>query len=176
MLSSMRYKDFIWPNNPTEYHWELKKKLVNHKIPGGGYVLEELGQEERILTGSGVFVGKKAYEHMRNLVEVYLQEEPGVLYHPVLELQSAYFTELELTEEPRENYVVYRFAFREECEGTVVKQNDTGEQRYLYTAAGGETIWDVAVVYKVSADDLMKRNPHIYNPNYLPRGTEVLIW
>jgi len=172
----MRYKDFIWPNNPTEYHWELKKKLVSHKIPGGGYVLEDLGQAERVLTGSGVFVGKKAYEHMKKLVEVYLQEEPGLLYHPVLELKRAYFEELELTEEPRENYVGYRFSFREESGDEAVKQTVSRDQRYIYTAAGGETIWDVAAVYKVTADSLMERNPHIYNPNFLTRGTEVLIW
>lgn len=176
MLASMRYKNFTWPNNPTEYHWELRRKLVSHKIPGGGYVLEDLGQAERILRGSGVFVGEKAYEHMKRLVEVYLREGPGMLYHPVLELQQAYFTELELTEEPRENYVAYRFSFREDYGEVSVKQADDIGHKYIYTAAGGETIWEVAAVYNVTADALMERNPHIASPNALPTGTEVLIW
>lgn len=176
MLTSMRYKNFTWPNNPAEYHWELKKKLVSHKIPGGGYVLEELGQAERSLSGTGVFVGEKAYEHMKRLVEVYMQEGPGLLYHPVLELQRAYFTELELTEEPRENYVAYRFSFREEYGDGGVKNTVDKEMKYIYTAAGGETIWEVAAVYNVTADSLMALNPHISSPNHLPSGTEVLIW
>lgn len=36
-----------------------------------------------------------------------------MLVHPVWQTASAYFTELTLTQEPRDDYVAYRFTFCE---------------------------------------------------------------
>ena len=44
---------------------------------------------------------------------VWYDEDSGVLTHPVWGERSVFFTGLEMTQEPRENYVAYRFEFQQ---------------------------------------------------------------
>lgn len=176
MLSKMRFKEFVWPNNPETCQLRLQRKVASHKYPGGGYTLEDLGQEQRVLTGSGAFYGEGAYRTMEALTEVFSQTGAGALYHPVIRFRQAVFTELELTQEPRADFVAYRFTFREDGTGQTSDSAQSAWEGAVYTARGGETLWDVAASYGVTAEALLEKNPNIYNPNALVAGMKVVIW
>jgi hypothetical protein len=39
----MRYKDYTWPHNPETYTVERRRSVALHKVPFGGYCLQDLG-------------------------------------------------------------------------------------------------------------------------------------
>ena len=41
------------------------------------------------------------------------QRDPGNLEHPLWGIRYCYFTGLEMTQEPKENYVAYKFTFQQ---------------------------------------------------------------
>ena len=83
LLKPMRYKDYTWPHNPETYAVEYRRQVAAHKVPLGGFCLQDLGRTYRILRGEGTFAGKGAYEEFRTLAEVFDQTGPGLLVHPV---------------------------------------------------------------------------------------------
>lgn len=176
MLALMRYKNFIWPNNPESCQWVMERAVARYQYPGGDYLLEDLGVKNRVFTGSGVFFGKYAYDNMKKLTEVFSQEGPGTLYHPVIRFRQAYFTELELLEEPREDYVAYRFKFQEDGGSEGLERQEADGVRRFYKVLPGQTLWDVAAANGVGAEYLLILNPWIRNPNELTPGREVVIW
>ena len=131
LLKPMRYKDYTWPHNPESCAVEYRRQIAAHKIPLGGWYLQDLGRTYRIFRGEGTFAGERAYEEFQTLAEVFDQTGPGLLVHPVWRTVSAYFVTLELMEEPLPDYVRYRFAFCEAgSEGAALKEVST-------SAAGG---------------------------------------
>ena len=114
LLKPMRFKDYTWPHNPEIYAVEYRRQIAAHKIPLGGWYLQDLGRTYRIFRGEGIFAGERAYEEFQTLAEVFDQTGPGLLVHPVWRTVSAYFVTLELMEEPLPDYVRYRFSFWED--------------------------------------------------------------
>ena len=70
-----------------------------------------MGGMQRIITGSGVFLGENAFAQFRMLAKLFEDEDPGNLEHPIWGIRYCYFTGLELTQEPKENCVSYKFEF-----------------------------------------------------------------
>jgi hypothetical protein len=66
---------------------------------------------KRVITGSGVFYGANAYDEYKKLQKLAEEASPGNLEHPIFGIRYCYFTMLEVTQEPKENYVSYRFEF-----------------------------------------------------------------
>lgn len=54
-LTPMRYKDYIWPNNPESYRISFRRSVAAHKLPGGTYAMQDLGTAWRVLEGGGGF-------------------------------------------------------------------------------------------------------------------------
>ena len=130
-LTPMRYKDYIWPSNPGSYRISFRRVVAEHKLPFGRSVTQDLGQACRVLEGEGEFAGEGAYEEFKRLATVFYGGGAGVLVHPVWMTTRAYFTELEVVQEPLPDYVRYRFAFCEAgSEGAALKEVST-------SAAGG---------------------------------------
>lgn len=116
-LSSMRYKSFEWPHNPRVYTISFQRSMALHKVPFGRYKLESLGMTRRVMKGEGEFVGEDAYRQFKQLASVFYDNTPGVLVHPLWDTATAWFVKLELAQEPREDYVKYRFEFWEDYSG-----------------------------------------------------------
>ena len=116
-LSSMRYKNYTWPHNPKTFVVEYRRQIAAQKVPMGGCVLQDLGVNCRILRGEGEFAGPDAYEEFKTLADVFRQEGPGMLVHPVWQTDRAYFVSLSVMEEPKPDYVRYSFAFWEDDSG-----------------------------------------------------------
>ena len=190
LLTPMRFKDFTWPHNPEVYSVEHRRRIAVHQVPFGGCVMQELGGSYRVLKGEGVFVGRDAYEQFKTLAEVFQEEGPGLLVHPVWPAERAYFASLEAAEEPLPDYVRYRFEFWEDWGGydsglkeiPVVSGGgpDGGTPaanaaQKVHTVRKGDTLWAIARQYGVELTALIRANPQIKNPNLIYPGEAVNI-
>lgn len=179
-MEAMRYKNFVWPHNPRSYRIQFVRQTALQKIPMGEYNLQDLGRSCREMRGEGEFYGPEAYDTFKELASVFCQSGPGVLIHPVWQTANAYFTELELRQEPRRDYVAYQFAFRETLEPeSSLKLVETGEEtdagaRY-HRVQSGETFWHIAANYDLSYEQLMALNPGLRNPNLMLAGEQVRV-
>lgn len=194
MLSTMRYKDFVWPHNPRVYSISFERRAALHKVPFGRYHMQNLGLTRRIMRGEGEFVGEDAYRQFKALASVFYDEGPGMLVHPLWDASLSWFMTLKLEQEPRADYVKYSFEFWEDYPGyqtTLEKLPDTektsrsgaggaegGSQntapRY-HTAVKGDTMWGIAGKYGMSLNALIELNPQIKNPNLIYVGQKIRV-
>ena len=174
-MLSMRFKSFTWPNNPYSCTLSTRRETVRHKFPGGGYYLEDLGKGLRVLSGNGEFYGAEAYKTMENLLKVFEEGGKGRLIHPCLQLKQAIFTELELLQEPRADYVLYRFTFWEDDTDDLSLTEQINGGTGSHGVQGGETLWEIAAMYGTTAEELLAANGWISNPNALEVGRMVVI-
>lgn len=177
----MRYKDYVWPHNPKTYTIEYERKLAAHKVPFGRYYLQDLGLTRRVMKGEGEFVGEGAYDEFRKLAAVFYEEGAGLLVHPVWQSTTAYFVDLQLTQEPSADYVRYSFTFWETYEGygaqlktsSAIAASASGSQ--YYTVVSGDTMWKIANAYGLTLSELVALNPQIKNPNLITPGEQVRV-
>ena len=112
-MEKLSYKTFVWPQNPHTYQEKTVREAEYEKDDAGEDVFQGLGSLKRTITGSGVFFGDSAFESFRTLAALMDQTTPGNLQHPVWGIRYCYLTGLELTQEPRDNYVSYKFEFQQ---------------------------------------------------------------
>lgn len=188
VLTPMRFKNFVWPHNPRTYSITYERKMAVHKIPFGRHYLQSLGQTRRVLKGEGEFVGEGAYDTFKELANVFYEETPGTLVHPVWMTTSAWFAGLELRQEPRRDYVAYSFEFWETIGGaqtslTVRRPADSpvggtvgaSSQQLWHTVVKGDTLWGLSKRYGVPLNTIIALNPAIRNPNLIFVGQKVRI-
>ena len=191
LLAPMRFKDYTWPHNPEVYTVEYRRRMAALPVPGGGCVMQELGGAYRVMRGEGVFAGEGAYAEFLRLAEVFRQEGPGLLIHPVWPAEQAYFVELQAAEEPLPDYVRYTFAFWEDWtgyRGDLTENDDGGTAPWtgsaaasapaaetVYTVKKGDTLWGIGQRYGVALADILAANPGIKNPNLIYPGDRVRI-
>lgn len=112
-MDKLVYKTFVFPNNPHTYQEACSREGVYEKNDAGEDVFEGLGPLKRVISGSGMFFGETAFEDFRTLAKLMDETTAGNLQHPQWGIRYCYFTGLELTQEPRENCVSYRFEFQQ---------------------------------------------------------------
>ena len=194
ILSPMRFKNFVWPHNPRVYFITFERKIATHKIPFGRHYLQSLGQTRRVLKGEGEFVGEEAYDTFKALANVFYEETPGVLVHPLWMTTTAWFASLELRQAPRRDYVAYSFEFWEVLPNsntaalTAVAVNSrstpadsaaapqtAAAQEEWHTVVKGDTLWGLSKRYGVALSRILDLNPQISNPNLILPGQKVRI-
>lgn len=185
LLASMKYKSFTWPQNPRTYCITFQRLTAVSKIPMGTYSMEDLGRIARVMQGEGEFFGPGAYDTFKQLASVFYEEGPGLLYHPVWMTASAFFIQLELKQEPREDYVAYSFTFVEDgpAQQSMKKLGNAqqsaavpAEQPSRYhTVVRGDTMWGISQKYGVALAALLQMNPQISNANLIFPGQKVRV-
>lgn len=180
-LSSMRFKDYVWPHNPRVYEIGFRRNVAVHQVPFGAYVLQNMGRRNRVLRGEGAFAGAGAYAEFKKLATVFYDATPGVLVHPLWDTATAYFVSLALKQEPAEDYVAYTFEFwecfsgYEPALGAPQSASGAGPDPEYYTARAGESLWDVALARGTDVSLLLALNPWVKNPNVLSAGDAVRV-
>ncbi len=189
-LTPMRYKGYTWPHNPRVYSIDYERKVAVHKTPFGLFRLQDLGRTNRIMEGTGEFVGEDAYGEFGKLANVFYESGPGLLIHPLWQPANAYFVSLRLEEEPRPNYVRYSFAFWEDDSwytglatqvtgktgGESASRSGAGESGTITcTVVKGDTLWAIARRYGLSLAELVALNPQLQNPNLIRVGDKVRV-
>ena len=112
-MQRMSYKGWVWPQNPEKFEQKYLREPVYYKNSQKVWVFAGMGPLKRTIRGEGAFYGNDAFSDFKALAALFANEASGELVHPVWGTVQAYFTELEMTQEPRENEISYRFAFRE---------------------------------------------------------------
>lgn len=113
MVDKISYKEWVWPRNPEIWTQNAVREPVYTKNTANVMVFSGMGPVKRTVTGSGAFVGENAYGDFKELLALFQEATCGLLVHPIWGSYSMYFTELELTQEPKSNFVAYKFEFRE---------------------------------------------------------------
>lgn len=113
ILPLMRFKGFIFPNNPRTCSYAVSRTYANHKYPElRGAELEDMDVDAAVITGEGEFSGDDAYVNWLELLNVFNQHGVGDFYHPIyINISQALMTKLKCDMEPRSNYVSYSFEF-----------------------------------------------------------------
>ena len=178
-MLKMRFGSFVWPNNPRTYTISCKRQTAVHKVPMGGFVVQDLGRTATVMKGEGEFFGANAYSTFLELQAVFQKGGRGTLVHPVWQTAGAYFTELELTQEPRDDYVAYRFTFCEApgAAGSGAADDSPSQaigKRFCEVGAG-QTLWEICTAYRLSMQALLRLNPQIAKPNSVAAGTRVRV-
>lgn len=109
-MEKLSYKTFVWPQNPTTYKEEYKRTPHYYTVDKVTY-FDKIGDMQRLITGTGVFYGEDAFTKFKQLIQLFESNEPGNLEHPIWGIRYCYFTGLELTQEPKDDYVSYKFEF-----------------------------------------------------------------
>ena len=190
-LQPMRYKDYVWPHNPRSYQITYRREVAVQKVPYGYYTMENLGQNCRVMTGSGEFVGPGAYEEFKRLATVYYTGGEGILVHPCWQSAHVYFVGLSLTQAPRPDYVAYSFEFWESYDryetelrevaaggggsGSGGSTEISGGGARWHTVRRGETLWGIAHSYGTTVAQLLTWNSGLKNPNLIYAGQKVRV-
>ena len=184
MLLAMQYKTFVWVNNPKSYTLSCERLTAAHKIPLGDYCVQDLGRSCTVLRGEGEFFGAGAYTQFRRLMEVFRSPGAGALRHPVWQCSRAYFTRLELAQEPREDYVVYSFEFcdagEEQAAPEAAASSGTADsaaanRARTVTVRTGDTLWALCRTYGLTMRQMLAYNPQIRDPDLIHTGEELRI-
>jgi len=120
-VNFLSYKTFVWPQNPHTYQEQAKREPKYLTMDGESF-FDRMGPVQRIISGEGEFYGPGAYDQFKKLAALFEEGTPGNLEHPIWGIRHCYFTGLELTQEPQEACVRYRFSFTGALgDGTVPK-------------------------------------------------------
>ena len=109
-MDYLSYKTFVWPQNPHIYR-EITTRTPEYYTQDGEVYFRGMSALKRTIIGSGVFYGEDAYEQYKKLQKLSEDMAAGNLEHPIFGIRFCYLTLLEVTQEPKENYVSYRFEF-----------------------------------------------------------------
>ena len=124
-MEKLKFKDFTFPENPETMSIQFVRPVLFERKTDGTVEFYGLGPGCRTLTGSGAFFGPLAYTRIITLSNMVYDSEPGTLELPILQDWSAYLTQVEATQTPTENYVAYRFTFREaDAKGRVMNPSE----------------------------------------------------
>lgn len=110
-MTSMRFKTFVWPENPQTYREELLRSPVYQRATDGTMQFQGLSPLHRTITGAGAFTGPQAYTQFQALRALLDETTAGLLTHLVWQGGQVFFTELRLTQGPQPEYVAYEFTF-----------------------------------------------------------------
>lgn len=109
-MDKLSYKTFVWPHNPTTYQEEYIRDAQYYTVDGVAY-FDGMSEMKRIITGTGAFFGDDAFAQFKKLAALFEDATAGNLEHPIWGIRYCYFTGLELIQEPKDNYVSYKFTF-----------------------------------------------------------------
>ncbi len=121
-MTSLKFGDFTFPRNPEKLQRVYVREPIYQKDGDGNVYFAGMGPGKCVITGTGAFFGDTAYQDFSQLVSLFEAGARAALTDPTWGTCQAYLTKLELDQEPRENYVSYRFTFtRADSDGAIPK-------------------------------------------------------
>lgn len=112
-MAAMQFRDYVWQNDPESLRIRFRREYQVEPRSDGLWSVTNIARMARTFEGEGVFYGETAYTQFSLLARMLYDGVAGTLVLPHWESARALLTELEILEEPRENYLHYRFAFVE---------------------------------------------------------------
>ncbi len=171
-ITQMKYKDYTWKHNPKTIKITRKSNLKDLNVPYAGSIIQNLGLEKRIISGSGELFGQDCYEQFNILNDVYREQESGYLHINGISPFKAFFRYLNLESNPQPNLISYSFEFWEDMQ---IDNSGLKSFAKYHVVTQGETLWDISYIYGTSVYKLIKLNPNIKNPEKLYVGQRVIV-
>ena len=118
-MDKLKYKTFVWPHNPTVYKEEYLREPQYYKGDDGESflclfpiinVVTNVDEDHLDHYGTRQAIDD-AFVQFKKLAKLFKETTPGNLEHPIWGIRYCYLTGLEMTQEPKDNYVSYRFTF-----------------------------------------------------------------
>lgn len=171
-METMKYKDYVWPQNPKRLRVSLQRELRELSLLNGGSVVQDLGALRRVAEGEGELWGDDCLQHYSRLWELFRQKGAGLLKLPGYDPFYAHFAALERKDEPFTGLIRYSFRFWED--GAAPPLPSSSEET-SHTVSPGETLWTVAAAHGTTVDALLRCNPNIGRPDRLTPGRRVIL-
>lgn len=152
-MIKMEYRGLRFPINPSSIKTKFSKNISSKAIPFSFCKVREINDNPTVITGSGKFVGSKATQFSYELMRVYRKKGSSYLLMPDSLPVKAYFKNLELSYDAKNNCVDYRVEFIED----VGNKKDKFDFGYTYALAG-ETVYDVANRTNIAVDKIVEYN------------------
>lgn len=169
MMIKLTYKDFTFPENPSDISIKKSKKINTCSLPGAGSAVEETSRNASVISISGRFYGEDREMLASRLCELHDQCGAGALYLPGGEFFNAFFSELSLKRNASENCISYGMAFIED--DRYKKARFSSEH---VRARSGENAFDIANRCGVSVEEIIEKNS-LKTPFDIREGQEVSI-
>ena len=119
-MANLSFGSFTWRTDPERFSVEQRRRPIYAKDETGVIAYAGLSPVGCTVKGSGLFTGKNAWGDYLALQKLLDESSPATLQHPRWGSCQAYLTELQMTEEPRDNCISYAFTFlRTDAQGTV---------------------------------------------------------
>ena len=168
-LVPMRFKGAEWRHNPREISFECTKQVNELHAPYGKSYIQNTGRRNMLIKGEGELYGSDCGEQFARLFSLFKSGGASVLAIPELGTVYAVFEQLKAKGYPKPDILLYSFVFRE------VMEYETEDRQTSYTAAQGETLWDVSYRFDIVIDRLVALNPQVKRPDENIGGQEVAL-
>ncbi len=169
-LNVMKFKNYIWPYNPSNIEISVQRALKEVIIPFKGSIFQDYGREKRVVSGSGQFFGEDCIDQFDELFFLFKRGGSGYLTLPGMPSFLAIFKGLELIETSTSEFLNYSFEFWED-----LAQEEINSILYedYYTVLVGDTLWSIASELNIPIETLLMLNTNIKNPNQLKVGERL---
>lgn len=154
-LNNMSYKQFVWPNNPSQLSFAFAQVQRQGVLPGQGSFVEQVATNAHVIKGKGTFYGKQAQGQMRVLEQLFEDKSAGVLFLPNRKPITAFFTNLTIESSALKDQVQYDFIFTQDT--SVVAQAVNEYDQYT-TARAGENLFHIAQRTGTAVEKLVEQN------------------
>lgn len=164
----LTFGSFQFPCNPSALQILSQNDIKELPRPHFGAVSQNYGRLCRMVRGEGVFSGENAF-----LQFIRLRETSGgaaLLTVPGFEPFYAFLKKLEYLGAPGQDFVRYAFEFVENP--SMAYSRPAAPPQHI--AAEGQTVFDIAELYGLSAEYILSRNPALQSLR-LSEGEVVLL-
>ena len=166
---AMRFCGFTFHHNPATLKIESAGNIRELESPCCEPHSEHLGNRLRRISGEGELYGADCIAQFRQLQRLFEKGTAGLLSLPHMPAMSAYLRELQMTAQPKENVLGYRFVFIE----AQPRDNGGNLPEYYETIVPDESLWDISYRYQVPIEELVRLNPQIRYIDDLDAGERV---
>lgn len=167
LLAKMKYKDFEFPINPGEIEIKYSRKISEKSLIDSDTSVYNFCKNPSVISGSGKFFGKSANEYLNHLCYLNKNSESGWLFLPNGECFDAFFKDLYIKQNSKEESVFYSFVFIENCH-----HKSVNEKLDFTTVKKNENLFDVANRCGVLIEKIMENNDY-KTPFDVKKGDEV---
>lgn len=175
MVPLMKFKDFIWSKNPETLNISITRDIKELSVPFYGSVMQDYGENKRIIKGEGEFSGNRCMETYQKLATLFECGESGVLLLPNFPALIAKPVSLTYKAVTRPGVLRYQFTFWEDSKSTDVVPETVSFHMHITVKEDGENLWSIAQKEHTTVEELLRLNPHIVWPSYLTKGLQVTL-
>ena len=166
-LLNMKYKDFVFPSNPSRLEVINSKNIAQKPLVNGDFNTDELSKEACVIKAQGAFYGADAYSKAQSLARLFEENGAGWLFLPSSRCLRAYFKTLSLSESADKSSISYEISFVEKSSG----RSESFPFGYTF-AQQNENAFDIAARCGISIEDLMDCN-NIQTPFDIEEGDRI---